>query len=169
MFQKSMSRSLLGGWISALVVIAVASSFCSAAEGKHDHAEKGPHGGPLIELGDEEYHAELLLAEKEGVVTIHVLDSKAKSAVAIEAKEILINLKHGKKPVQFRLKASASEGDPEGKSSKFVLKNPELIEDLHHKETSAQLRLSIEGKSYSGKILLEDDHDHNHGEKKEKS
>ena len=46
----------------------------------HDH---GPNGGCLIELGEEEFHAEALFDEKDHKVVLFILDGEAKKAVAI--------------------------------------------------------------------------------------
>lgn len=135
----------------------------------HDHGDP-PHHGTLIELGNEEYHAELVHDEKAKTVTIYVLDSEAKKAVPIDAKEIVINLKHDGNPEQFPLTADPDTGDPEGKSSRFVSKDAELGEDLDHKGADPQLSIKIAGKSFTAKIAHEHgDHkhdDHKHDENK---
>lgn len=128
----------------------------------HAHPEKGPHGGPLLELGDEEFHAEVLLDEKAGTLAIYLLDSAAKVAVPIEAKELVINLKHGGKPVQFKLPAAPLKTDPKGQSSCFVVKSPDLIHNLHHKDHGARMAVKVRGKSYTAKVALAHDHDHKH-------
>lgn len=130
------------------------------AEGE-GHASHGPHDGHLIELGNEEYHAELVHDEAAGKVTIYVLDSGAKKAVPIEATELTINLKHDGKGEQFKLAAAPQEGDGEGKSSRFVSDDKELAEDLDHEGTQARLVIEIAGKSFTGEI--KHDHDEEHG------
>lgn len=127
----------------------------------HEHPAHGPHEGDLIELGDEEYHAEFVHDEKTCDVTIYVLDSSAKEAVAIEATEIVINLKHDGKPLQHRLKAEPQEGDAEGKSSRFVSKsNDGLCHEIDEGGADARLQITIAGKSYTGEIVHDHDHDH---------
>ena len=80
----------------------------------HAHPTEGPHHGDLIELGNEEYHAELIHPEdhdddahasenseaghEHAGITIYILDSSAKEMVAIEASEIAINLSHDGNP-----------------------------------------------------------------------
>lgn len=139
-------------------------------EHDHGHASQGPHKGALIELGEEEYHGEIVVDEKAHVVTVYVLGSNAKDAVPIEATEVVINLKHGDKPEQFKLKSAPQKTDPKGKSSRFSLKDDELVHDLDHAQ--AQLRIKIAGKSFVGKIVLDDhehaDHDHKQDAKKDK-
>lgn len=122
----------------------------------HAHAEEGPHQGALVELGNEDYHAEVVHGD-QGEVTIYILDREAKNPVPIDAAEVVINLSHDGKAEQFKLPALAEDGDPAGKSSRFQLKDEELSEDLDADGTAAKLVVSIEGKSYSGKI------EHYHG------
>lgn len=142
--------------------------------GAHDHPTKGPHGGSLIELGKEEFHAELLHDELGGTVTIYVLDSKAKTAVPISATEVVINLKHDGKGEQFKLAASPQESDEKGKSSRFVSKDKELVEDLDHAGAEPRLVIDVNGKSFTGEVHHEhsgkehSEKEHSHG-KKEKS
>ncbi len=130
----------------------------------HDHPSEGPHHGSLIELGNEEYHAELVHDEKAGSVTIYVLDSSAKKMVPIAATELRINLSHDGESEQFKLTASPDTDDPSGKSSRFVSTDEELAEDLDREGADARLALTIDGKQYHGKIEHDhddhDDHDH---------
>ena len=123
----------------------------------HDaHPSEGPHHGHLIELGGEEYHAELV--HDEDAVTIYILDGAAKKGVPIEATDIAINLQHDGKGEQFKLSASPDQDDPKGKSSRFVSNDQELSEDLYGEDAEVQLVLKIAGKSYRGTV----EHDHEH-------
>lgn len=131
----------------------------AAKKEEHDHPAEGPHGGALIELGEEEYHAEIVMEDKTHSVIIYLLGSNAKDLVPVESPEVFINLKHGNKPEQFKLKASPTKTDPKGKSSRFVLKDEDLMHDLGHENAQARLRVKIAGKSFSGKIEAEH-HDH---------
>lgn len=122
------------------------------------HAEEGPHHGQLVELGKEEYHAEVVHDETSGSVTIYMLDGSAAKATPIDATEITISLKHDGQPEQFQLAASPAEGDPEGKSSRFVSSEKELGDDLDAEGADPRLTVKIGGKSYSGALA------HSHGE-----
>lgn len=130
-------------------------------ETAHDHPTHGPHEGDLIELGNEAYHAELVHSEGEEIV-IYILGSDAKTAVPIEATEVVVNVVHDGKPEQFKLTASAKEGDPEGQSSRFTSSDAELSEHVHEEGSEAKLVVVIEGKQYTGKIAHDHDHDHGH-------
>lgn len=132
--------------------------------GAHAHPTEGPHHGGLIELGNEEYHAELVHDDEAGSVTIYVLDSAATQQVPIDATEITINATHDGKPEQFSLAASPDANDPEGKSSRFVSTDKELAMHLDEEGAEPRLVLTIDGKSYRGTIQHDheghDDHDH---------
>jgi len=118
------------------------------------HAEVGPHKGMLIELGEEEFHAELLVDEKTHTVTVYLLDGDVKKSVPIPAKEITISLKHGGKPESFKLKATPQKTDAAGHSSMFVLKDNELVHDLPRKGSEPRLLVSINGKPYSASFQV---------------
>ena len=62
---------------------------------EHDeagHPEEGPHNGHLIELGKEEYHAELVHDDATHTITLYLLDGSAKKMVPVADKELTINL-----------------------------------------------------------------------------
>ena len=127
-----------------------------AGHDEHAHPTTGPHGGSLIELGNEEYHAELVHDDAAGTVTIYVLDSAAKASVPIDATDVSINLTHDGQGEQFKLTASADQGDPAGKSSRFVSSDAELAKDLDQEDAAPQLVITINGKPYRGTV----EHEH---------
>ncbi len=128
------------------------------AHAGHAHPTEGPHHGDLIELGNEEYHAELLHDEQS--VTIYVLNGAADAQVAIDDTEITINTKHDGQPEQFKLAASPDQNDPAGMSSRFVSTNTDLASHIDEEGAEHRLVLTINGKSYRG--VIAHDHDHAH-------
>lgn len=114
-----------------------------------------------MELGNEEFHAEVVHGEG-GSVSVYILDSAAKVAVPIDATKLTINITHDGNAEQFRLPADRDAADPDGKSSRFSLKDEELAKDLESHDASARLVVMINGKSYSGKIAHAHDADHKH-------
>ena len=127
----------------------------------HVHPTEGPHHGELIELGNEEYHAEILHDDRS--VTIYILDHTATTQVPIHATEIVINAKHDGQPVQFQLVAAPDENDPPESSSRFVSDNEELAQHLDEEGTDPRLVVTIDGKSFRGLIAHDHDHDgHDH-------
>ncbi|QDT15717.1 hypothetical protein [Alienimonas californiensis] len=135
---------------------------------EHAHPSEGPHGGELVELGDEEYHAELLHDEAAGTVTVYLLDGAATAAATTDAKELTVNLSHEGERKTFPLAAEPQEGDAEGRSSKFVSSDAALGEELDHGHDDAKLMVKIDGRAFSGTIRHDEashdvdhsDHDH---------
>ena len=68
-----------------------------------------PHGGELLELGEEEAHLELIHDSKTGSVTVYVLGKDAKTAVAVAAPTIVVATKDG--PQEFALTAVNPKAD----------------------------------------------------------
>ncbi len=122
----------------------------------HNHPTEGPHHGSLVELGNEEFHAEV--THDEASVTVYILDSSAKSPVPIDSKEITINVVHEGTPEQFKLVASPAESDPSGTSSRFILADAELVEHMDDEGAAPKLSVTINGTAYRGEIKHEHDH-----------
>ena len=137
-----------------------------AAEHDHAHPDKGPHGGALIELGNEKYHAELLLDDKTQTVTVYLLDGTAKKEVPIPAKFIRINIKRSGKGEQYQLRPAPQKQETAGKTARFALKDANLCNRLHAEGIDARLVVEIDGKSYSGSVVHDHDHDHDHDQKR---
>ena len=131
---------------------------------EHAHPTEGPHHGQLVELGNENYHAEVVHDDEAGTLIVYLLDSAAKNAVFSEAPEVVINIRNGDQPVQFKLGGLKRDGQPEGKFSVYSLVEPELLKALHDKASAAKLSIKIDGKPYSGEVSHEDHaaHDHAH-------
>jgi hypothetical protein len=123
----------------------------------HDHAHEGPHGGHVIELGD--YHAELTHDDNTKSVAVYLLDGDLKNPVASGEPEITINLTVAGESQQYKLPAARQESDPEGKSSRFELKDEKLVDAWDAPNSKGRLTVSIDGKQYSGDIEA---HDHEH-------
>jgi hypothetical protein len=137
----------------------------SVAEVEHDHSHEGAHGGQVIELGTEVYHAELVHDDATHKVGIYLLDEAAKGAAPIDASSVTVNCRIAGEAKQFELAAVPQEGDGEGRSSYFELVSEELVTILDSPDTAARLSLTIEGKPYVGPIETghAHGHDHDHG------
>lgn len=129
----------------------------------HDHGhDAGPHGGHLIELGEEEYHAEIVFDSETRKTTVYILGPDAESPHAITAGQIELHLHVGEQESEFMLSAAPLESDGEGKSSRFELpadKMPESIKD--EEDFEGEVHLKIGEKEYTGKVAH--DHDGDHG------
>lgn len=127
--------------------------------GAGEHAEHGPHEGQLIELGKEEYHAELVHDDKTHTITIYLLDGKAKEAVTSDAAELTINLVVDGKPEQFALPATPQDGEAAGKVSRFQLVSEPLCKALDSKEVKGRLNVKLGDQTFAGDLAP---HAHEH-------
>jgi hypothetical protein len=126
----------------------------------HGH-EEGPHGGHLIELGDEEYHAELVFDEETRKTTVYILDAEAKSPHPIQAQTIDLDLDGDDGEIELTLAASPLENDGEGMSSRFELAADKMLESIKDEEDiKGHLHIKIGETEYIGEI----EHDHGEGE-----
>ena len=99
-------------------------------EHDHGHAAKGPHGGGIVELGEEEYHAEVVVDHDSESLAVYVL---------------------GKDPLT--LKATPQADDGEGKASKFVIVDHDLVHVLMDTGfLHGDLRITIGDKPYLGHV-----------------
>lgn len=119
----------------------------------HDHAAKGPHGGAILEVGEEEYHVEWL-HDDDGNVDFFVLDAAMLKEVPLALGELVVTTKIGDKTEAFSLTAVTPTGDPP-QSAHFNSNDPALLPRLElvgEEGASAVLTLPIKGKTYSVKI-----------------
>jgi hypothetical protein len=129
----------------------------SVQDKPHEH-EHGPHSGHLVELGEEQYHAEVVFDPKTSKVTIYLLDSTAKNASPTDAKEVTLKLTINGKPETFSVPAAPQAGDPKGKSSRFELAgNADIKSHIKGEEDlRGSVTANVGGKSFTGEI----EHEH---------
>ena len=117
------------------------------------HPELGPHGGELIELGDEDYHVEMDHAGDQ--LVLYVLDGAAANPVAIEAKTLTVSLKHDGAVRAFDVSAWPQSSDPVGRVSRYRSDDAELVQWLQE-EAEGVVVIEIDGRSYNAELR----HDH---------
>lgn len=123
------------------------------------HHDEGPHGGHIIDLGNGAYHAELTHNDATKSVAIYLFDADLKKPVTTAEQEITINLTVDGKPQEYKLAAAPQAEDPKGETSRFELKDENLVDAWDAPKSTGRVRVNIGGKSYSGDI---DAHDHKH-------
>jgi hypothetical protein len=131
--------------------------------GDHDHESLGPHEGHVLELGEEQYHAEWLHDDETGKVTVILLDSEIEEEVGTTAESVTISVAIGQSDQrQYVLPAvNRSDEDPP-KASRFELVEPALITALQIGEgVEAVLQVEIDGQTFSATIEHEA-HGHEH-------
>ena len=123
----------------------------------HDHAEHdhaAPHGGHLIELGhNREYHAELVDDHETEMVTVYLMDSHM-APLKLDEPSILLVLTAGNRTESFEMLASQPDA-----STDFSSTDERLMEMIEGEQTTGKLRVTINGKPYSGTF---DHHGHRH-------
>jgi hypothetical protein len=63
----------------------------------HHHAEKGPHGGALVAIGQDDAHVEIVLDADSGTLKAYILDGEAEKPVAIKQENLQLAVTLGKK------------------------------------------------------------------------
>lgn len=113
----------------------------------HGHAEKGPNGGLLIEIGEDEYHAEVVLNEAKHSFAVYLLGSDGKTPVPTKAAELTVTPEGGK---PFVLKAVPLDGEGDGASSRFELVDEKLVHALGEEGfLHGEMKVSLGEKEYT--------------------
>ncbi len=106
-------------------------------DGDHKDAEAhghkpGAHGGTIVSLGKDSYHAEAVF-EKDGMVRLYILAKDEVKPQEIEAQELTAYVTPDavKDPVQVKFAAERQKTDVAGKTSLFAAKLPP---ELHGKK-----------------------------------
>lgn len=91
-------------------------------EDLEDHGHKpGAHGGIMISLGRDSYHAEAVF-EKGGVLRLYTLGRDESRVLDVESQTLkgFVKADGDSESHQFTLEAAPQEGDAEGRTSQFV-------------------------------------------------
>jgi hypothetical protein len=132
-------------------------------DGPHDHSAEGhthgagPHDGTVADWGGGKYHVEFTVDHSKQQATVYVLGSDEKTPTPIDAKSIELSIKDPE--MQVTLQASRQEGDPEGKSSRFVGTHEKLGVVQEYAGTMTGV---VDGTPYSGDFKEEAHGDHAH-------
>ena len=95
------------------------------------HQHHAPHGGTLVELGDEFAHVELVLDPSDGSLTAYFLDGEAEESVRLKQPSLKLSIDaQGSRPaqvVELAARANILTGETVGDSSEFFVTSPSLI------------------------------------------
>jgi hypothetical protein len=130
----------------------------AANEDDHGDHGPGPHGGTVIELG--KYHGEFVVDHAKKQATVYILDVKVKNPAPIAAPKLLLSIKQPQ--FQVDLLAVPQDGDPKGKSSRFVATHDNFGKEQEFEGTVSG---EIDGKPYLGDFKEEEHKDHTHDKK----
>ncbi len=127
-----------------------------------EHPTVGPHGGHLIELGNEEYHAELVHDEPTHTVTVYLLDAQGQQPAAVTPSEITLQLFRERKFVKYTLQPAAQQ-EATASDVRFAVVDEALCDALCHEDhVAGRLQVTIEGRAYTGEIEHDDAEEHDH-------
>lgn len=118
----------------------------------HDGDDDGPHGGVLLELGNHDYHVEIVIDQKTDSTTVYIFNGKhgdAMKPVAVDAKEASISYTAHDELKTEKLAAKAMEGETGGKSSRFVSGDHELAEHVFEKGAKGRFTILIGSTPFS--------------------
>ncbi|MDP1564496.1 MAG: hypothetical protein Q8M16_24210 [Pirellulaceae bacterium] len=119
----------------------------------HSHGE-GPHGGVVADWGGGKFHVEFTVDHDKQEATVYILGDDEKTAVAIDATEVILAIK--KPATQVTLTTTPQDSDPQGKSSRFVGKHENLGTVMEYEGSISGV---VNGTPYSGNFK-EVAHDH---------
>jgi hypothetical protein len=125
----------------------------------HEHVHHGPHDGHLMEIGEEEYHAEWT-HDDSGKVTFYFLDAAAKKEVPVAAEQITIDVKIGENPPKSYQLLAVNPKDGQATAFEIVDKPFEaLFAQLKSSGLTLTLHVNINGKQFDQAVK---EHDHGH-------
>ncbi|HWC61322.1 MAG TPA: hypothetical protein VHC44_16635 [Verrucomicrobiae bacterium] len=115
-----------------LILIGLAAGFCggcsksesttaSSQGAVHKHEHHPPHGGAPVELGEEEYHVEMVLDAPAGKMQAFVLDGELENfiRVAAPALEVDAQVSGHEEKLMFHPVANTATGEKVGDTSLF--------------------------------------------------
>lgn len=99
------------------------------SEGDHGH-KPGRHGGSIVEIGRDNYHAEVTFGEG-GLVRLHMLARDEVQVMEVENQTLNANVRADgeARPVEFKLEARPRPDDGAGKTSVFEGTLPATLRD----------------------------------------
>jgi hypothetical protein len=125
-------------------------------EGGHSHGV-GPHGGTVADWGGGTYHVEFTVDHDKKEATVYVLGSDEKTPEPIQAESVLLTIQAPE--LQTDLFPVPLDGEPEGKSSRFVGTHDGLATVM---EYEGIISAEVDGTPYAGNFK-EEAHGHHHG------
>jgi hypothetical protein len=131
-------------------------------EHDHGHAEEGPHHGSVVELGADEFHAEIVVDAKAHALKVYLLGPDAKAAATTAAAELTITPEGG-----AALTLKPAEGSPEGQHTEFVVVDEKAVHEIADSGfIHGTLAVKIGEKSYTAEldVHFHGDHEHMHEE-----
>lgn len=87
---------------------------------------QAPHGGLLVDAGDDFAHVELVFDSLEGTLSAYILDGEAEEAVPLKQPVILVRLMKPARTLKLKAVVSPLSGEKPGATSSYALTDPSL-------------------------------------------
>jgi hypothetical protein len=100
------------------------SSEAVRKEGGHKHS--APHGGALVEMGEEFAHLEIVLDAVTGTMIAYALDGEAEKPVRVKQSEIEIAVRNSAITIKLSGVSNALTGETTGDTSEFCGRSDRL-------------------------------------------
>jgi hypothetical protein len=91
-----------------------------AAKKEVEHEHSAPHGGALVELGEEFAHIEIVLDAVTGALTAYALDGEAEKSVRVKQSEIEIAIENPSVTIKLGGVSNALTGETTDATSEFL-------------------------------------------------
>jgi hypothetical protein len=114
-----------------------------SAEKEHEHV--APHGGELLELGDEQGHVELKHDDEAGKITMYIYGSSTDKPISVEKPSVTVQQKDGN-AVELTLVAQDAKAD--GTAHTWMGEHAALKAE----PLDGRVRLKIAGKQYQSPL-----------------
>ncbi len=87
---------------------------------------KAPHGGLLVDAGDDFAHVELVFDSVQGSLSAYILDGEAEEVVPLKQTVILVRLAKPSRTLKLKAVVSPLNGEKLGETSSYALTDPSL-------------------------------------------
>ena len=139
------STSATSSPTTTTVVPASATTATPAANSEEHGHKAGAHGGIMISLGRDSYHAEAVF-EKGGVLRLYTLGKEESRVIDVEKQTLkgFVKAEGDAEAQQFALESEPQDGDAEGRTSQFVGTLPKGLWGLNLEVTVPNIVISGE-------------------------
>ena len=139
------------------------TSLDQSQERDHQH-HADHHHAHLIKVADNsDIELEFLSSNQRNRLELNVLDAKTHKPHSIDVQKIQATFQTGDQEIPVSLQADPRTDDPSQTASRFVIPFAELPQQLRLlNEFQVTFQVELEGKSVTGKLDHQDDHEHHH-------
>ena len=115
-------------FLSCMAVLAVLANAIALfpAPARAGFEPQAPHGGVLVNVGDDFAHVEMVLDPKQGSLSAYILDGEAEEVVPLKQPVLLVRLIQPSKTLKLKAVVTPLSGEKLGETSSYSLTDPSL-------------------------------------------